>query len=83
MDFDELPDMLTVEEMAKALRLGRSQAYELTKRYRLTGDKEGIPALSSADASGSRSRLSPSSSTHCRHRRTCHEPARTNRPTPR
>ena len=45
MDFDELPDMLTVEEMAKAFRLGRSEAYELTKRYRLTGGKEGIPCL--------------------------------------
>ena len=45
MDFEELPDMLTVEEMAKAFRLGRSQAYELTKRYRLTGGKEGIPVL--------------------------------------
>ena len=45
MDFNELPDMLTVEEMAKAVRLGRSQAYELTKRYRLTGGKEGIPVL--------------------------------------
>lgn len=45
MDFDELPDMMTVEEMAKAFRLGRSQAYELTKRYRLTGGKEGIPVL--------------------------------------
>lgn len=45
MDFEELPDMLTVEEMARAFRLGRSQAYELTKRYRLTGGKEGIPVL--------------------------------------
>jgi Helix-turn-helix domain len=45
VDFEELPDMLTVEEMAKAFRLGRSQAYELTKRYRLTGGKEGIPVL--------------------------------------
>jgi Helix-turn-helix domain len=45
VDFEELPDILTVEEMAKAFRLGRSQAYELTKRYRLTGGKEGIPVL--------------------------------------
>ena len=45
MDFEELPDMLTGEEMAKAFRLGRSQAYELTKCYRLTGGKEGIPVL--------------------------------------
>ena len=34
MDFDELPDMLTVEEMARAFRLGRSQAYELTRQVR-------------------------------------------------
>ena len=49
MDFDELPDMMTVEEMAKAFRLGRSQAYELTKRYRLTGGKEGIPVKGRAE----------------------------------
>jgi argininosuccinate lyase len=45
VDFEELPDMLTVGEMAKAFRLGRSRADELTKRYRLTGGKEGIPVL--------------------------------------
>jgi excisionase family DNA binding protein len=28
---DELPDVLTVEDIAKYLRCGRSKAYELTK----------------------------------------------------
>ena len=37
MSLIELPDFLTVEEAAEVLRLGRSQAYELTRIYRVTG----------------------------------------------
>ena len=45
MTLAELPDFLTVEEAAKVLRLGRSRAYELTKLWRETGGREGIPVV--------------------------------------
>ena len=45
MSVAELPDFLTVEEAAEVLRLGRSQAYELTQRWRHTNGREGIPVL--------------------------------------
>ena len=41
----ELPDFLTVEEAATVLRLGRSQAYELTRVYRATGGRQGLPVV--------------------------------------
>lgn len=34
-----------VEEAAKVLRLGRSQAYELARAYRATGGRRGLPVL--------------------------------------
>lgn len=34
---------LTVEEAAAILRIGRTAAYEATRRYRATGGAEGIP----------------------------------------
>jgi excisionase family DNA binding protein len=45
MSLIELPDFLTVEEAAEVLRLGRSQAYELTRIYRLTGGSRGLPVV--------------------------------------
>lgn len=45
MALADLPDFLTVEEAAEVLRLGRSRAYELTKRWRVTGGVEGIPVV--------------------------------------
>lgn len=45
MALADLPDFLTVEEAAEVLRLGRSRAYELTKRWRETGGAEGIPVV--------------------------------------
>lgn len=41
----ELPDFLTVEEAATVLRLGRSQAYELTRVYRAAGGRQGLPVV--------------------------------------
>jgi hypothetical protein len=43
--FTDLPDFLTVEEAATVLRLGRSQAYELTRVYRATGGRRGLPVV--------------------------------------
>lgn len=45
MALADLPDFLTVDEAAAVLRLGRSQAYELTKRWRATDGREGIPVV--------------------------------------
>lgn len=41
----DLPDFLTVEEAASVLRLCRSQAYELTRLYRATGGRQGLPVV--------------------------------------
>lgn len=40
-----LPDVLTVEEAAAALRIGRRLAYELAGRYLATGRAEGLPVV--------------------------------------
>lgn len=37
------PAFLTVEEAAAVLRIGRTAAYEATRRYRATDGAEGIP----------------------------------------
>jgi hypothetical protein len=39
----ELPEMLTVEEAAAVLRIGRTAAYQLARRWRETGGREGLP----------------------------------------
>jgi excisionase family DNA binding protein len=38
------PDLLTVEEAARVLRIGRTNAYELVRRYLATDGAEGVPA---------------------------------------
>jgi excisionase family DNA binding protein len=40
-----LPDFLTVEEAAAVLRIGRTAAYELARRYRVSGGVEGLPVV--------------------------------------
>ena len=42
---DGLPAFLTVEEAAKRLRIGRTLAYQLARRYRSTGGAEGLPVV--------------------------------------
>jgi excisionase family DNA binding protein len=42
---DELPDVLTVEEAAALLRIGRGAAYELARQWRVTEGREGLPVV--------------------------------------
>ena len=42
---DELPAMLTVEEAARVLRIGRSLGYQLANRYLDSGGVDGLPVL--------------------------------------
>jgi hypothetical protein len=44
-DATDVPDVLTVEEAAAILRIGRSSAYSLARRYRATGGQEGLPVI--------------------------------------
>jgi hypothetical protein len=45
VDLEELPEVLTVEEAAAVLRIGRTAAYELCRQWRLTGGRAGLPVL--------------------------------------
>lgn len=40
-----LPLVLTVEEAAELLRIGRSAAYERAAEYERTGGQQGLPVL--------------------------------------
>ncbi|HET6873606.1 MAG TPA: helix-turn-helix domain-containing protein [Acidimicrobiales bacterium] len=42
---DDLPVVLSVEEAAAFLRIGRTSAYELARRYEATGGREGLPVV--------------------------------------
>ena len=42
---DEYPLLLTVEESAAVLRIGRSLAYELARLYESSDGREGLPVL--------------------------------------
>ena len=44
-DSHDRPAMLTVEEAARLLRVGRSLAYQLASRYLASDGSEGIPVL--------------------------------------
>lgn len=39
------PDVLTVEEAAQILRIGRNSAYGLARRWIDSGGQEGLPAI--------------------------------------
>jgi hypothetical protein len=45
LSFDELPEVLTVEEAAEVLRIGRTLAYELARRFELSNGAAGLPVL--------------------------------------
>lgn len=40
-----VPDLLTVEEAARVLRIGRTKAYSLTQAWRDSGGEVGIPVI--------------------------------------
>jgi len=42
---DELPEVLTVEEAAAVLRIGRGAAYELARQWRESGGCSGLPVV--------------------------------------
>jgi hypothetical protein len=42
---DPLPDLLTIEEAALILRIGRTAAYEQARLWRVTGGQVGIPNI--------------------------------------
>lgn len=41
----EVPDLLTVEEVARILRIGRTTAYQEVNRFTATGGTAGIPVI--------------------------------------
>ena len=41
----DLPDLATVEEVAQALRISRTLAYQLARRWLDTDGSEGIPVI--------------------------------------
>jgi excisionase family DNA binding protein len=42
---DELPEVLTVDEAAVVLRIGRAAAYELAHQWREGGGRSGLPVV--------------------------------------
>ena len=42
---DRLPDLLTVEEAMVVLRVGRTKAYAMTREWRTTGGRSGLPCV--------------------------------------
>ena len=45
MSLADLPDVLTIEEAAAVLRIGRGAAYELARRYLWSNGREGLPVF--------------------------------------
>ena len=39
----QLPDLLTVEEAARLIRVGRTKAYAMAQEWRATGGRSGLP----------------------------------------
>ncbi|HSH61615.1 MAG TPA: helix-turn-helix domain-containing protein [Acidimicrobiales bacterium] len=45
VSFDELPDVLTIEEAAKVLRISRGAAYVLARQWLDSGGRHGLPVV--------------------------------------
>lgn len=45
MSLEELPELLTVEEAAGVLRIGRTLAYELARQWEATDGRDGLPVM--------------------------------------
>jgi len=46
---DRIPPFLTVEEASRLLNIGRTKAYLLTKEWRATGGRSGLPVIDLGD----------------------------------
>ena len=46
---DPIPPFLTVEEASRLLKIGRTKAYDLTKEWRATGGRSGLPVIDLGD----------------------------------
>ncbi len=46
----DLPDLMTVDEAARYLRIGRTKAYALTRQWRTSGGRFGLPAVEIGNA---------------------------------
>lgn len=42
---DELPALLTVDDVAAVLRIGKSLAYTLARQYEASGETQGVPVI--------------------------------------
>ena len=48
-EWNALPIMLTIDEAARVLRIGRSKAYEMAATYTSSGGTHGLPCLRLGD----------------------------------
>lgn len=46
---DRIPPFLTVEEASRLLKIGRTKAYGLTREWRATGGRSGLPVVDLGD----------------------------------
>jgi hypothetical protein len=42
---DELPDILTIQEVADFMRISPAVAYDMARRYRATKGRDGLPVF--------------------------------------